>query len=512
MATTAALTAFRESYFDADTLAMGDDGDWGAFEARRLRYDVLWAYYQGNAYRAIHRWAKKHKADYGLYKYVRDLYNPAFELGSFYETYIWGGPLDMLAGDGRAVPSALPIITQNEKLRPAIATVWRWSNWLTKRKLVNLYGAVLGDVFIQVVDDPHRGKVYLKIVHPGIVQDVSLDPFGNVKGYTFEYPRLDAQGKSATYRETAERDGDETVITQYRNGQPHDWEPPEGGSPEPERRAPYGFVPLVFIPHRDVGLTWGMAEAFPRLSLFREVDDQVSKVDDQIRKLVDAPWLFSGVKKAETSPSVAGAAASAETRPEPGREEIPALYATDPQAKATPLVAPLDIGQVTAHIQAMLEKMEHVYPELALHRVRAMNNPSGRAVRLLRGEAEGKAVAYRDVYDGALARAQQMAVAIGGWRGYPQFAGFGLESYAAGDLEHQIGARPVFAQDPLDEAETELARLTNLKQAVDAGWSLAAYMRYRGYDEDTIAKLEAAPEYQARLAALAQLIGGGLDG
>lgn len=508
MATSAAITAFREKYFNADTLDMTDSGDWASFDARRLRYDVLWAYYQGNAYRTIHTWAKKHKADFGLYKYVRDIYNPAYELGAFYRTYLWGGRLDMKAGDGVETPSALPIMTDNDDLRPAIAQLWQWSNWQTKRKLATLYGAVMGDVFIQAVDDARREKVYLKIVHPGIVKDVALDPFGNVKGYTIEYERSDEKGRKATYTEIAMREDENVVISTYKNGQLFDWDTPTGEASEPERVLPYGFVPMVFIPHQDVGLTWGLPEAFPKLSLFREVDDQVSKLNDQIRKIVDVPWFFAGLKKAATTPTVSGAEPDATTRPEPGREEVPALYAADPNAKATPLVAPLDIQQVSGHIGQMLEKLEKAYPELALYRVRQGADLSGRAVRLIQRDAESKVLDYRDVYDGALVRVQQMAVAIGGFRGYEDFAGFGLESFEGGTLDHQIGERAVFAKDVLDDLDVEKARLENQKTAVAAGWSLPVYLRYRKYEEETVNAIEQSPEYQAKLAALELLAGG----
>lgn len=514
MATTAAITAFREKYFDADLLDVAETGDWGAWGARRLRYDVLWAYYQGNAYRTIHTWSKKLKADFGLYRYIRDLYNPAYELGAFYRTYVWGGALDTNAGDGREKPSALPILAENDALRPAIAQLWQWSNWTTKRKLIPQFGAVLGDVFLQVVDDVRREKVYLKIVHPGIVKDVTLDPFGNVKGYVIEYDRPDDKGHPATYTETAHRDGDDVIFSQYKNGQLFDWEYERGVSeagPEPERAIPYGFVPMVHIPHNDIGVVWGMAEAQPKLGLFREVDDQVSKLDDQIRKLVDAPWFFAGLKKPTTSPTVTGAEISTST-PEPGREEIPALYATDPNAKATPLVAPMPIADVVTHVKDMLGQLEKAYPELALYRVREGTAASGRAVRLIQRDAEGKVLDYRDVYDGALVRAQQMAVAMGGYRGYEGFAGFGLESYASGALDHQIGARPVFSRDPLDDEEEEGVELENQKKAVAAGWSLPVYLKYRNYDEATIAEIVNSPEYQAKLAAMELMSGGGQSG
>jgi hypothetical protein len=60
-------------------------------------------------------------------------------------------------------------------------------------------------------------------------------------------------------------------------------------------------------------------------------------------------------------------------------------------------------------------------------------------------------------YDSALMRAHQMAVAIGGMRGYVGYQGFSLDSYRAGALEHSIGDRPVFAIDPLDRIEEDTA-------------------------------------------------------
>ena len=131
---------------------------------------------------------------------------------------------------------------------------------------------------------------------------------------------------------------------------------------------------------------------------------------------------------------------------------------------------------------------------------------------MIQRDAESKVVDYRDVYDGALVRAQQMAAAIGGWRGYAGFDGFGLESYAQGALDHQIGNRPVFAKDPLDDLELEEARLANLKAAVEAGIPLATYMRANGYEEEFVAAVVASPEYQAKLRSMRAFADAGEQG
>ena len=131
----AALRAFREPVITANFLDMSEFDD---FDSRRLRYSILWSFYENTAYRNIHNWAVRYKVDYGLYKYTRNLYNPTNRLVNFYETHLMGGQLDMLAGDGEEIVSALPIVTENELLRPAIGKIWEWSNWQAKKDLYSI--------------------------------------------------------------------------------------------------------------------------------------------------------------------------------------------------------------------------------------------------------------------------------------------------------------------------------------------------------------------------------------
>ena len=503
-ALSAASTAFRESYLDADTLDLTGDADWNKFDARRLRYDLLDAYFQGNAYRTIHNWSKKMKADFGLYKYTRDIYNPSFRLGSFYRSHVWGGWLDMAAGDGVAEPSALPILTENENLRLALAQLWRDSNWKTARKLVPMGGAVRGDAIIQIIDDPERGKVYLKSIHPGVISGLDKDAYGNVKAYQIEYLRSDpnSTAKTAVYAERVTRDGDMVVYELLKDGHPYHWGNVDGdGNPIDTWGVPYGFVPMVHIKHFDLGLDWGMSELMPRLPLFREVDDQGSKLNDQIRKMVEAPALFAGVKAPDSNPSTTRTAPTA-TRPEIGREEAPAIYSTDPNAKVHFLVAPLDIEAVANKIKDDLELLEKDYPELALMRAiqGSGENVSGIALERLQLQAAEKVQDYRDTYDDALVRAQQMAVAIGGWRDYPGYGGFGLESYDQGVLTHEIARRPVFTPTTSQQIDYDQKRAQTAKTKVESGWPLLEVLRDADIDDAVIDRIAASPEYMARLA------------
>lgn len=498
----AGYTAFRNDFMTTDLLS---PEKFSQLEARRLRYGVMFAMYENTAYSDIHRWAASYRSKNGLYKYIRNIYNPSYRIGEFWKASLLGGKLDPDAGDGQAVSSALPILTESEDVRRAIAQLWKWSKWQGKKDVLSLQGAILGDAVIKVVDDTQREKVYLSVVHPSSIKDVELDAWGNVKGYVIEEkrpdPRSSRDDRTCTYLEVAERDETENIqYSTYLDGQLYDWNGQGAKWSEP-----YGFVPMVMFQHNDVGLEYGWSELYPGLSKFREVDDLASKLSDQIRKAVAAPWLL-GMKKPETTPRAKGAAKTDEA-PQPGRDEIPMLYAGDGKAaSATPLVAPLDIAATAAYIKDILADIEQDYPELSADLHNVQGDISGRALRINRAPAEKKVLQRRPNYDAAVAQAQMMALAIGGMRGYQNFETFSLDSFAQGALDHSIGDRPVFARDPLDDLEEEKMFWTVGVQAKSFGvppleWLRANGEKY-GYDEDRIAKIEASPEYRARMAAL----------
>jgi hypothetical protein len=186
---------------------------------------------------------------------------------------------------------------------------------------------------------------------------------------------------------------------------------------------------------------------------------------------------------------------------------VPILYASDPNAKAHALVAPLDIVAVDAYIGRLLAELERDYPELQMDIWSASGESSGRALRIARQRVEAKVNERRATYDDALVRAQQMAAAIGGARKLPGFEGLGLESYANGGLDHHIGQRPVFAADPLDGLEEDLAFWTAAKTAGESGMPLTAYLMDQGWDEERMMRVMASPEWKARMSLMSMGLG-----
>lgn len=506
---------FHESYFVSELKhdRLGHRHRlWGDYFARYARYSTFWAHYENNVYREIHLWSELLKDTYDLYRYTRSIYSPAYRLGEFWATHILGGSLDPLAGDGVSRSSALPIITENEAIRAPIAQVWRDSNWQAKKEIWARFGAVMGDSAVMVVDDPVKAKVQLRVVDPRTLRDVSRDSFGNVLAYIIEEQRPDPETRLVTglpayaiYTEACERVGETIRYATYRNGLPYDWRAyPEGdraAGTVTEWTEDYGFVPLVFVQHRDVGLGWGWGELQPSISKLHEVDDLASKLDDWIRITVDCPWLLTGCSPPNpNSPATSNALVIVDDDDDTpkGRERIPTLYSNDKDTKAHPLIAPLDVAAVSKHLASMLAGLYDDHPELLADDIGA--NASGEARKVAREKVEATVVQRRSGYDDAMVRANQMFLSVGGMKGYPGFGGITAESYSRGELDHSIGPRPVFAIDREARLRESLARAQVLKTLTDAGVSRESAMRQAGWsDEEIAAEVKAKEQEESRL-------------
>lgn len=484
----AGLRAFREAYVTSDLLGLDitsiNQDDYNSADARRLRYSVSWASYENTVYRRIHNWAIQYLTTYALYKYIRGIYNPSYRLGEFWKSHLWGGVLNLDAG----TLGALPIITKNERIRPFIGQVWKWSNWAIEKDVVSLHGSVLGDTIIKVVDDITDSRVYFDVIHPGTISELAKDARGNIKGYVIEYQTADPISKRpVTYKEVAMRDGQDVIYQTFNNGSPCDW-----GNGASEWSMPYGFIPMVHIQHNNVGLDWGWNEFHPARSKVHEADDLASMVSDQIRKGINPRWLFSGMTKGEGNKTITGRTAQSDStgastdRKEPGREETGAMYASDPNAKANALVANVNLEGAISHILEILKEIERDYPELKFDALRSSGDVSGKALRIARQPAETKVIQRRANYDNGLVRANQMALAIGGMRGY--FRGINLDSFQAGKLDHSIGSRPVFHVDEIDQLEEQAQFWETAKSAKEAGYPLQLFLEDAGWEQVRILK------------------------
>lgn len=540
------LRSFSEEYFtsDADNILARR---WGDYYARIARYETFWAHFESNVYRSVHKWSDLYKSTYGIDAYTRSIYSPAFRIGEFWATHLMGGALDPDAGDGVERSSALPIVITREDdnsenadaVREGIAQVWRDSNWQARKETYTRFGAVCGDVALMIEDDVDREKVCIRPIHPRSLRYVERDSYGNVKGYIIQELRYDPRQPEVNllnpilvmYAERCTRQGDSVVYQTYLNGEPYDWHDYPYETPEIDRNRwewseAYGFVPMVVVQHRDMGLGWGWSELHASISKLHELDDLASRLSDWIAKNVESAWFIAGVAPPGTNtpptpgmPFVTNASNELIISGGPGdrdadragrddgdgidagKNRLPTIYAPDPKATATPLVAPLNVADVSAHILTILKELERDHPELQADMATASGDASGRALRVARERVEAMVVQRRQNYDDALVRAQKMALSIGGQKGYPGYESFGEGAFEAGLLDHAIGQRPVFAVDEMDDLEVKQARANVLAVLVKSLMPIDVAMEQAGYAAEVVDAVKKSQEKAAKVAA-----------
>ena len=466
--------------------------DYGSYPARRGRYAVLWALYENTGYQAIHRWAAQFKVDFALYPNIRNVFNPYHRLVEFWATHTYTGTIDPETGDGTVRPSAIPIETRNESLRPVIGQILAASDWESNKTILARIGSAVGDVGIFAVDDTLNSQAYMEVIDPTSIVRYVADPQGQCQLYSLEEwrpdPRpgavVDSYGEvnRVVYREDGvlERGDDGKPIgcrfSTYLDDTPFSW---SDGSGEHSWVEPYPFVPFVLIAHVKIlpKSPFGMSAGQAVLSKIREIDDVASRFGDFVAKAVDVPWLFAGVPTPTSNPSATG-----------GPLNIPALYA-GAEARAQALLSHLHLGHVDAHIKMLGEEIEQDLPEIRRDIENAVGDASGTALRVAQQRVETKGQSCRAGYDSATVRAIQFCIRISGIRGYAGFEEFSPEKIAADPkvIEFRVKDRPIFRKDILDNLSVQKEFWANAESADRAGVPIEAYLRDQGWSEERIA-------------------------
>lgn len=411
-----------------------------SYESRRIRYDILWAFYENSLYDSIHSWSTTYKSNHDLYRHIRSIYNPTSTIVDFWKSHLWG-TLDILSG--------------NDQLKEDIQQVWNWSNWSLQSTTCAMQGALFGDSFIKVVDDQKRSKVYFEVVHAGNIVEITKDAMGNIKGYTLIEQRIDYDtNRPAEYKEQVTNIEGLVTFETFKDNRPHSW-----NSVSEYIEQPYDFVPLVHIQHSNAGLPFGLSEIHTARSKIHEVDDLASIVSDYIRKQSNPVKILTGVK---LPPNI-----EASTKK---RDEQKYLTGTG-NANYTPLVTDLDLSGSVSYIRSILDQLENEYPELQLSKnsLASGSEKSGKSINELRKPIITKVTQARRSYDDSLIRANQMALTIGGLNGY---FNYGSDSFDKGMLDHKIADRDVFDKDELEHVELTTAKTNVLVSLVNSGASL----------------------------------------
>jgi hypothetical protein len=453
------LSAFRATWGTyGDPLRVFQSQGYDDYEVRLPRYAICEALYSNTIYKDLAGLlGTRIKQSNNLYRHIRSVRNPVRRLVDLYPALVYPGGLDTT----EPAQGAIPLVSDNDALKAAIAQLWIWSNWGVEKPVYVRTGATFGDVFINVVDDPQSGRVWMEVLEPQKVRHVDWDARRNIDGIVIEYERVDepdvsqvgigysgfmptrAANKAYTYTMVISQDWFET----YRDGQPAAFVT-DAGQPVPRWPNTYGFIPVVHAPHRRLLNRFGLTSFHGTVDKIHELNDLASHAHDQLRNAVDIIWYFAGVNNPGELDF-----GEQDAQRESRRDKIKAVYGPK-DSLPHPMIANVAIGEALDAVDRQLEEVVRDMPELSMHQAREqMGDVSGVAIENMYSDANGLISEAQGNYDAALIRAHMMGVTIGAMNRYAGFEAFNERSYERGDLFHEIKPRPVFKEAGLSDAD-----------------------------------------------------------
>lgn len=415
--------------------------DWESYDHRLFRYFHQDLYYFNTVFSELESYATQHLRTDGLYKYTRGIFNPVFRLVNITAAKCYGGPLDLENMDSGAVP----VEGLDARTEAALRQLWIWSNFGAMKMRYARATARHGDGVIKIVDDPMSGRVRLEVLHPGIIREAEIDAIGHVKAVVIEYEREDplAPTETCTYRETIDQETFATYRVKHGEAALYAWAEGPNGDGQAEWANEYGFVPLVLAQAADIGRQWGAVTWHGgTIHKIDQVNDVAALVNDHLRQAVDAMYYIAGASGMGDVESDTSASDDAEEENDLQRSQIKVLFGPE-GSQPHALVANVDFTGALQSIQNMLTEIEQDCPELAFARLREYQQHSAPAVRATLGDAVDRLTEFNTNLDTPLLRAFQMAMTIGGVRGYTHFEPFGLDDYARGNMEFRVLSRPI---------------------------------------------------------------------
>jgi len=470
---------------------------WDDNLSRQARYEIYDGYYHNIAYHSLVSYAEALKVAERLYKHVRGVFNPVSRIVELYTAKVYGGMLDT----ENASSGAIQVSAADDALRQAITRVWQNSRWEQKKSLYVRNGAKFGDSFLKIVDDVQQGTVYMEAMNPSVVKAVQSTPSGAITYLELEYwlPRAASVENEAAlpyvlYNETWTP---EEVVTTV-DGKPafiH-----QNGRGEALDRWPnaYGFIPVVHVQHRDVGLQFGATPYYTQLQKINELNDIASNINDAARNQANMPLVYvNAMQPKDTAQPGFGQATDSPRR---DSKRVLEIHDADDNRKAAIQTIPptLSLTDSMTVVNEVLQELERDLPELSLHRLRDGSSQTAPGVRSAYDDAIARIEEARGNYNAGLIEAHKMAVAIGGMRGYAGFQGFNLTSYGTDMLDHNIEVQPVIG-DRLSKSE----KITFTLQAMQANAPATVYKEI-GWDDEATAQLVGTQQTNTNAFMLSQ--------
>lgn len=457
----------------------------------RDQYRLLKAYYLNNGlYEILSAMLKAVGEKDGALKPLR---NPAFRVVEFYAAKLWPGTL----------PQALPIEAKKKEIVPAIEQLWQWSNWAIEKQTCARWFANYGDMFIKVATKGEPvNRVFLQNIEPEYVTDFDADERGYLTYIRMDIPRTrrNAEGKLERYTHTEVWTKETYRLWEHDHGLNAEFA--ALGTPKVETPlASFGidFVPVVWVPFRSIGDVRGTGAFTLQIDKIDEINRQATRLHQILFRYNKALWILLANAKDTAGRPLAPPTIGGQTT-KPG--EMGTMNLEDDSVMGLPgfsdlkgLVPDIKYQEALGILNAQVDEVERDLPELAYFRLREAGELSGRAIKLLLGDAIDRLVEARGNGEAGMIRAHQMGLTMGAKAGLKGFAGLG--TFETGDFEHKFVERDAFPLSDYDRAETA-------KLMTDGGFPLITAARFAGFSEEQIKELEQDVEAdQERTATLA---------
>lgn len=465
------LDTFRKSMLGYTVPAVVHWGDWMDADAAHL-YTLLRAYYDQNG---LYERTESALYDRGIWhEGMKGLRNPAYRAVEFYAAKLWPGVL----------PEALPIVTEHEDIVDPIEQVWGWSNWGAQKQVAARQFAMLGDLFIKVVQREDKSRVYFQIIDPAFVTDFDTDERGYLTYCRIDVPRTNRDGDTIT-RVTHTEVWTKDRYRRWEHERDATTELRQLGNPLDDLSlSTFGidFIPIVHAKFRDVGNDRGAGCFTHALDKIDEANRSATRLHQMLFRHNDATWAVT-------------TGADAQGRPLPPVKVGLGTQVTVGDSRFVSLPGGADLKSLVPAIQydaalnvlnAHMDEIEKDLPELAYYKLREMGQISGVAVRSLLSDAIDKAIEARANAETALVRANQIALTLGTNAGLFQ----GLGTFAAGDFEHSFERRDII---PLNATELAARDMQDAQTGVikhELGVPIVQVLSELGYSAEQVAEFE----------------------
>lgn len=403
----------------------------------------------------------------------------------------------------RTLRGDLEIVTENERIVEPIAQVFKWSNMANLKTVISRVCARDGDAFIQVVRPEERERVYYQVLDASHVIDFDDDHRGNItwlrlekwaaerddNGVLQNYQHVEVWSKQdGTYRRWRIEDRRLVAVNRPLN---------ELGPPTEEltfESMGIGWVPIVHAKHQDIGEPRGRAAVMPAYDMILEACLMATRLHQLLYRHNNVTQAIQSAGRDPSGrpippPAISGTAQADDGTVTLGEDTLLRLPAG---WELTQIVPQLPYADALAILTDQMSKIEDTLPELvAFKRLREMGEVSGRAARLLLGDAAERVDEASGNLEAVVIRANQMALSIGAAANIPEFRNIG--TFDAGDFDHEFAPRDIFPSSDTEDAQAELLKAQAYQALIDAGFPRGeGLQRIYGYSEAEAADLLAA--------------------